>query len=434
MRRLNRLLLILLLVIITLNPSASDAANPNRVVSAAISGTVSVQMEEFVARVVKHAEKENAALVVFRLDTPGGLVSATRGITQTILNSNVPVAVWVPPGGRAASAGCFIMQAAHVAAMASGTNIGAAHPVIASGSNVPDGDMKKKVMSDLMASMRSLTQLRGRNENVTQRMIEESLSLTAHEALEGNAIDVVADDIDYLLYASNGRMVEVNGKQTTIGVSPNAGVENVEMSFQEQFIQFLSSPDIAYLLLAGGLLAIFYSIVTSGGFILGTTGAVMLLLGGIGLKMLPFNWAGVALLIAGAVIMGIEIMTGGTGGLLGLLGTAAIIAGGMFLFRAPGGELLHVSMGLITGMGVTLGLCFMIFAMMITRSLRSKVTTGREGLIGLEVEITEDLDPEGMVKCRGEVWRARTKGESLRKGSPAVVVSVDSIILVVKAR
>jgi membrane-bound serine protease (ClpP class) len=393
-------------------------------------------MEEFVARVVKHAEKENAGLIIFKLDTPGGLVEATRGITQTILASSVPVVMWVPPGGRAASAGAFMMQAAHVAAMSPGTNIGAAHPVIASGKDVPDGDMRQKVMNDLMAQMRSLTQMRGRNEKVVQQMIEDSLSLTAHEALEENAIDIVADDISALIYAAHGRIVELNGKQTVIAVRPSAAfTESVDMNFQEQFIQFLSSPDIAYLLLAGGMLAIFYGIVTSGGFILGTTGFVMLLLGGIGLKMLPFNWAGIALVVAGAIIMGIEIMTGGTGGLLGLLGTAAMIAGGVFLFRAPGGELLGVSLSLITGMAVTLGLCFSVFAMLITKALRSRVTTGREGLIGLDAEITEDLVPEGMVKCRGEVWKARTAGENLHKGSHAIVTSItEGMILVVKAK
>jgi membrane-bound serine protease (ClpP class) len=160
----------------------------------------------------------------------------------------------------------------------------------------------------------------------------------------------------------------------------------------------------------------------------------MLLMGGIGLKMLPFNWAGIALVVAGAIIMGLEIMTG-TGGLLGLLGTAAMIAGGVFLFRgAPGGELLNVSIGLMAGMGVTLGLCFMFFTMLITRTLRSKVTTGQEGLIGLDAEIAEDLAPEGVVKCRGEVWKARTKGESLRVGGSAVVVSIEGMTLVVKPK
>ena len=434
MKRFNKILLILLLAVMVLIPTDLYAElNPNRVVTAPIAGTVSVQMEEFIMRVIRHAEQENAGLIVFTLNTPGGLVTATREITQAILNSNVPVAMWVPPGGRATSAGSFMMQAAHVAAMAPGTNIGAARPVIASGGDVPAGDMQQKVMNDLLAHMRSLTQLRGRNEEVAQRMIVESLSLTAHEALEYNAIDIVVYDINSLLFAANGRVVEVNGQQTTINISPNAIRDNIEKSFQEQIIQFLSCPNTAYLLLAGGVLVVFYGIMT-GGFTLGIGGVVMLLLGGIGLRMLPFNWAGVVLVIAGAIIIGIEIMTASTGGLLGLIGTLAMIAGGVFLFRAPGAELLNVSVNVIAGMGITLGLCFMFFATLITRSLRAKVTTGQEGIIGLDAEITEDLDPEGMVKCRGEVWRARTKGESLRKGSRAVVISIEGMILIVKAK
>ena len=163
----NKMYLIALLAAMAFNLTTLNAATPsaaNTVVTASLTGTVSVQMEEFVTRVVVHAEEVKAGLIVFKLDTPGGLVEATRGISQTILASRVPVVMWVPPGGRAASAGCFMMQAAHVAAMASGTNIGAAHPVVASGKDVPDGDMRKKVMNDLMAQMRSLTQLRGRNE------------------------------------------------------------------------------------------------------------------------------------------------------------------------------------------------------------------------------------------------------------------------------
>ena len=433
LRRLHRIFMICMVAMAFISP-ALNAADPTRVIVAPLSGTVSVQMEEFVARVISQAERENAALIVFKLNTPGGLVAATRGITQMILNSRVPIVMWVPPGGSATSAGSFMMQAAHVAAMAPGTHIGAARPVIASGQDVPAGDMRQKVINDLKAHMRSLTQLRGRNDEVAQRMIEESLSLTAHEALEENAIDIVADDVDSLIFAATGRRVDVSGHTTIIDVAPNANVTSVEMNFQERFIQFLSSPDIAYLLLAGGLMAIFYEIISPGGFILGTTGVVMVLLGSIGLKMLPFNWAGVALIGAGVIIMGLEILTGGTGGLLGLLGTAVLIAGGIFLFRAPGSELLNVSVNMITGMAIVLGLLFTFFAMLIARSHRAKVMTGQESLIGFNVEITEDLNPQGIVKCRGEVWKARAQGETLHKGTPAVVASIDGITLVVKAK
>jgi membrane-bound serine protease (ClpP class) len=425
------LLVFCVLAFCAFREDAWGAENVGKVIVAELSGTVGVQMEEFVMRVVEQAEDDKAALIVFRLDTPGGLVEATRGITQAILGSKVPVAMWVPPGGRAASAGAFMMQAAHIAAMASGTNIGAAHPVVASGEDVPDSDMKKKVINDLMAQMRTLSQLRGRNEAVAQRMVQESLSLTAQEALEEHVIDVVADDLQALLAASSGRSVLVDGSRTTVKASA-ASVEELKMNMQEQLIQFLSSPDIAYLLLTGGLLAIFYEIVTPGGFILGTTGAVMLLLGSIGLKMLPFSWAGVALAAAGVLLMGIDLLAGT--GLLSLLGVAVLAAGGLFLFRAPGGELLRVSVGMIAGMTAALGLCFAFFALMIARSLRGKVTTGSPGLVGLDAEVTEDLAPEGMVKCHGELWKARlaeSGEEPLKKGDSAVIVASEGLTLLV---
>jgi membrane-bound serine protease (ClpP class) len=403
-----------------------------QVVVAPLSGTVGVQMEQFVAETIAHAEDGKAGLIVFRLDTPGGLVEATRGITQAILSSKVPVAMWVPPGGRAASAGAFMMQAAHIAAMSPGTNIGAAHPVVASGGDVPDGDMKTKVTNDLLAQMRSLTQLRGRNEEVAQQMIMESLSLTASEALQEGVVDIVANDLGSLLLASIGRTVIVDGRPMKIEASAEL-IDAVEMTGREKLIQFLSSPDIAYLLLMGGMLALFYEIITPGGFVLGVTGAIMLLLGGIGLKMLPFNWAGIALVGAGVIVMGVDLLIGGMG-LLSLLGIAVMIAGGVFLFRAPGGELLNVSMGVMTGMTLTLGLCFALFAVIIAKSLRSKVITGQQGLIGLDVEITEDLNPEGMVRCHGEVWRARAGAGSLRKGEHAVVVATKGITLIVSGK
>jgi membrane-bound serine protease (ClpP class) len=413
--------------------AAPDAGSGSgKVCVARLSGTVGVQMEEFVARVVARAGNEGAGLVVFELDTPGGLVEATRGITQSILESKVPVAMWVPPGGRAASAGAFMMQAAHVAAMASGTNIGAAHPVVAGGEDIQDSDMKKKIVNDLMAQMRTLVQLRGRNETAAERMVLDSISLTAREALDENVIDIVADDLASLLVSSSGRVVFADGRRTTVRANPPA--ERIEMSLQERLIQFLSSPDIAYMLLTGGLLALFYEVITPGGFILGTTGAVMLLLGGIGLKMLPFSWAGVALTGAGVIIMGMDLLLGGAG-LLSLLGVACLAAGGLFLFQTPGNELLRVSTGLMMGMAAALGLCFTLFALLIARSLRKPVVTGESELIGLDAEVTEDVVPgtPGTVQCHGELWRARGE-DFLQKGADATVVAVEGLTLVVKRR
>ena len=415
--------------------SAAPARAPSKVVLAPLSGSVGVQMEQFVGRVIRQADEEGAALVVFELDTPGGLVEATRGIVQAILGSGAPVVMWVPPGGRAASAGAFMMQAAHVAAMASGTNVGAAHPVVASGKDLPNDDMKKKVVNDLEAQMRALVQLRGRNQKAAQRMIQESLSLTAHEALAEKVVDLVADDLDSLLEAVSGRVVTVDANPVKIALRPGMPVERVEMTWQEKLIQFLSSPDIAYLLLVGGLLALFYEIITPGGFVLGTTGAVMLLLGSIGLRMLPFSWAGVALVGAGVIVMGLDLLVGGMG-ILSLLGVAVLVAGGLFLFRAPGGELLRVSVSLIAGITVALGACFTLFAFMVARSLRRKVSTGRRGLIGLEAVAVEPLtaEAEGMVRCRGELWRARAEDGSLSEGDVGIVSALDGIVLVVRRK
>lgn len=415
--------------------SAAPARAPSKVVLAPLSGSVGVQMEQFVGRVIRQADEEGAALVVFELDTPGGLVEATRGIVQAILGSRAPVVMWVPPGGRAASAGAFMMQAAHVAAMASGTNVGAAHPVVASGKDLPNDDMKKKVVNDLEAQMRALVQLRGRNQKAAQRMIQESLSLTAHEALAEKVVDLVADDLDSLLEAVSGRVVTVDANPVKIALRPGMPVERVEMTWQEKLIQFLSSPDIAYLLLVGGLLALFYEIITPGGFVLGTTGAVMLLLGSIGLRMLPFSWAGVALVGAGVIVMGLDLLVGGMG-ILSLLGVAVLVAGGLFLFRAPGGELLRVSVSLIAGITVALGACFTLFAFMVARSLRRKVSTGRRGLIGLEAVAVEPLtaEAEGLVRCRGELWRARAEDGSLSEGDVGIVSALDGIVLVVRRK
>ncbi len=414
---------------------ALPARAADKVILAPLRGSVSVQMEKFVERVVRQAEDERAVLVVFELDTPGGLLTATQGIVQTILASRVPVVVWVPPGGRAASAGAFMVQAAHVAAMAPGTNVGAAHPVVASGKDLPNDDMKKKVVSDLEAQMRSLAQLRGRDERVAQRMIEESLSLTAHEALEEGVVDLLANDVGSLLEAVAGRLVAGDSSSIRIDLKPGATVERVEMTWQERLIQFLSSPDIAYLLLVGGLLALFYEIITPGGFVLGTTGAVMLLLGGIGLRMLPFNWAGVALVGAGVIVMGLDLLVGGMG-LLSLLGVAVLVTGGLFLFRAPGGELLRVSVSLVAGVTVALGACFTLFALMIARSLRKKVSTGSQGLVGLEATVVEPLSAgtEGMVRCRGELWRARAEEGALGAGEVGTVSDLEGITLILRRR
>ena len=393
---------------------------------AELTGTVGVQMEEFVRDTVRQSELNGDSLLIFQLDTPGGLVEAMRGIVQSILASRVPVAVWIPSGGRAASAGAFIVQSAHIAAMSPGTNIGAAHPVTGGGGNIPDGDMNTKVMNDLKAQMRSVVQLRGRNVDTAEAMITESISLTATEALREKVIDIIAPDVNALIKAASGRRVKLGQQSAKISFDDEVAVNRVNMSFSEQLIQFVSSPEIAYLLLSGGMMAIFFEVITPGGFILGTTGGVMLLLGAIGLKMLPFNWAGIVLIVAGVVLMAVDLIAG-TSGLLTLLGLPVMCLGGVFLFRAPGGELLQISLSFIAGTAIALGICFGVVAYFVIKGLRRRISTGKQGMIGLTVEVIAD----GQVKCHGEIWRAKSD-EVMTVGETGIVTAVDGMTLTVR--
>ena len=423
------------IAILVLILSVSCAEARSDITLAELNGTVGVQMEEFVKEVITNSEQNGDALIIFQLDTPGGLVEAMRGVVQSILASKVPVAVWIPPGGRAASAGAFIVQAAHVAAMAPGTNIGAAHPVVASGEDIKESDMSKKIMNDLKAQMRSVVQLRNRNQEIAEKMIEESISLTATEALKNRVVDIVAGDINSLIKAIAGRRVKINSQFVNINFDNEIKVSRAKMSFSEKIIQFVSDPQIAYLLISAGVMAIFFEIITPGGFILGTVGGVMLVLGSIGLKMLPFNWAGIVLILAGIILMAVDLIAG-TSGLLTLVGLPVFCLGGVFLFRAPGGELLQISMSFIIGLAIALGICFALMAFLILKGFRRKVATGSQGMLGLEVEVISDLSENsfGQVSCHGEIWRAKSESGVIFAGSSGVVKAIDGMTLIISLR
>ena len=424
---MKKILCTLTLLLLTLPAHARST-----VTLADLHGTVGVQLEEFTKNVIAHSESRGDSLIIFELDTPGGLVEAMRGIVQAILPSKVPVALWIPPGGRAASAGAFIVQAAHIAAMSPGTNIGAAHPVTAGGKDIGDDTMTSKVMNDLKAQMRSVVQLRGRNQKIAEQMIDDSISLTATEALKAGAIDLIAADVNSLIKAIRGRRIKFGQSSTTLNLDDEVIISRAGMSLTERIVQFVSSPEIAYLLLSGGIMAIFFEVITPGGFILGTTGGVMLLLGAIGLKMLPFNWAGIVLIAAGIILMAIDLIAG-TSGLLSLLGLPVFCLGGVFLFRAPGGELLQISMTLIFGIAVSLGICFGVAAYFVIKGLRRKVATGKKGMLGLKVKAVSEVNAHdfGQVMCHGEIWRAKTEAGVIMNGASGTVKAIDGMTLII---
>lgn len=403
-----------------------------RVILTDLEGVVGTAMESHLDEVFQIARDQSVDLLILRLDTPGGLVSSMQAMTGKILNSSVPVVVWVAPSGaRAASAGAFLVQSAAVAVMASGTHVGAAHPVGASG-DLAEGDLKKKVTNDLAAQMRSLASERGRNAGTAAKMVTESLSLTSSEALEAGVIDLVADETEHLLAALEGRQVKVGGQVVRLALE-GAVVEEMPPSQRLRILAFLTRPDVAYLLLMMGIYAIIFEVLTPGGFVMGTAGAVMVLMGAYGLRMLPFNWAGIVLLIAGIAVMILDLVVGGMG-ILSLFGVAALILGGLVTFRgAPGGELLRVSMGVLGGAIAALSLLFALAAFAVWRSLRRRAVSGREGLVGARGEVKSDLLPEGMILCRGELWRARSSdGTPVPVGSVVKVVKVEGLLLTVE--
>lgn len=399
---------------------------------AEVEGTVGISMENYISKVLTEAQIQKGEMVLFQLDTPGGLVSSMRGITSAILDSPVPVTVWVAPrGARAASAGAFIVQAASVAAMSDGTNIGAAHPVQASGGDVPAEEMNKKITNDLAAQMRSLTEIHGRNGEVCSKMVTESISLTSAEALSQDVIDVIESDIDTLIANLDKRTVIAGGEEVTLELS-DYEIQKMEMTTRERILHFISSPSVAYILLMIGIYAILFEVLSPGGFVMGVAGAVMVLLGAYGMRMLPLNWAGIILLVAGISVMMLDLFVGGIG-ILSLFGMAALIVGSLIVFRAPGGELLNVSMDVILGVAVGVSLFFILILGVTVRSLRKSALSGPEGLIGSDGRVMEDLDPSGLVSCHGEIWKAvSAHGDNVKKDSLVRVLRSDGLTLYVE--
>lgn len=397
-----------------------------------VEGVIGIALEEHLRESVARAGEEGAALMILVMDTPGGLSSSMREIIQLIQGTPFPVAAWVSPqGARAASAGAFLVEASHIAVMAPGTNMGAAHPVVALGGDIPDADMKKKVVSDFAAQMRALAGLRGRDAAAAEKMVTESVSYTAGEAMEAKVIDLVAGDLDDILAWAQGRTFLVGDRALQFSLKGYRVVE-LGMDSRLRALQVISRPDMAYLLLVAGVFAIILEVLSPGGFVLGVTGGILVLFGAYGLRMIPFNWAGIVFLLAGVAVMVLDLLVGGIG-ILSVPGAGAIIVGGLILFRAPGGELLNMSYNFMIGAVAVLAAFFLFAAWAVWRSIRSRPVSGRDALVGSRVLAVSDLSPQGSVICHGEIWWAKVSGDGrLASGETGVVESVEGLTLVVR--
>lgn len=378
---------------------------------------------------IDRARSEGAQALVVQLNTPGGLERSMRSMVQSILASPVPVIVYVSPtGARAASAGVFITMAAHVAAMAPATNIGAAHPVAVGGGGM-DKEMTKKVENDAAAFARTIAAERGRNVEWAEKAVRSSVSATEREAVKLKVVDLVAENVPDLLSKIDGRTVKTSKGPVTFATK-DAPVKVIEVRFRDRFLALISDPNIAYLLMMGGILGIFFELSNPGSILPGIIGGICLILAFFAFQSLPVNWAGLLLLLFGVILLIAEIKVV-SHGVLAIGGVISMLLGSIMLYDSPDVTGIRLSWGVILPtVGATAGLVFFAVSMGI-RALYRPAATGSSAMVG-RVGITRSaLQPEGQVLIDGELWRAVSPEAGVGPGEPVQVTAIDGLTLTV---
>ncbi len=416
------LLIFIALIFISTNIVLAEE-NETLVLKLKVEGAIDPIVADYVARGIDEAEKNNATALMIQLDTPGGLDLAMRKIIKDIQASSVPVVTYVyPKGARAASAGSFILIASHIAAMAPGTNVGAAHPV-----SIEGRDVSEKIVNDAKAYIKSLAKLRGRNVTLAESFVVNSTSITAEEALEYNIIDIVAEDYSSLLAQLDGKRVENKTLKTK-----NAKIKEVPMNFREEILHIISNPNIAYILFMAGIYGIIFELANPGGILPGVVGGICILLAFWSFQALSITSTGIALILF-AIALFIADLKAPTHGILTAGGIISLLFGSIMLINVEKTKFIKISLKVILP-SILLTLLFFIFAIgLAIKAHKRKPTTGKEGLIGLVGEVKEDLSPEGMVLIKGEIWRAKAKGDkTIEKGKKVKVVDVRDLTLIVE--
>lgn len=417
--------------------SRGYAQPPNSgILHLSIDGVINPLAADYFERGLQQAEREGYHAVLLTLNTPGGLDASMRQMTQGLLNSRVPVITYVaPPGARAASAGLFIVLASPVAAMAPGTNIGAAHPVSIGGGET-DETMASKIENDAAATIRAIANRRERNAEWAEKAVRASVSVTAEEALELNIIDLVSPDEASLLNTLNGRVVQTGAGPVTLQTA-GAPLTKLPMNGIERILDFLSDPNVAYILMTIGVLGILGEIAHPGTYLPGTVGVLSLILAFLGLGNLPFNAAGVVLIIVAFVILVIDLATQGIGALsLGAL--IAFALGSLILFRpigdvSPVAPALEVSPWLIalTTLALAAGIGWVMRAVWRARDAPLAAPVLQQ-LTGRRAVAATDLNPSGQVKFHGERWLAVLDQGTVGPGTPVEIIGVDGLTLQVR--
>lgn len=391
-------------------------------------GVINPVAAEYINHVLAVAQEAGAAAVVLRLDTPGGLDTSMRLIIKDITASPIPVIVYVSPsGGRAASAGVFILYAAHIAAMAPGTNVGAAHPVAMGGGEM-DAVMKAKVENDAAAYIKSIAEKRGRNAQWAEDAVRKSLSVTEKEALTLKVIDLVAEDMPSLLAAVDGRDV-VTGAGKVVLRTKGAPLQETVMGWRLEALKALSDPNIAFILMTLGTIGLIAELYNPGAILPGIVGAISLILAFYSLQTLPINYAGVLLILLGIVLFILEIKVVSYG-LLSLGGIASMVLGALMLVKTDA-PFLKVSLSVIIPTVVTFGGLLLAVTWLAVKSQRRRPVTGSEGMIGTIAVAMTELAPRGKVLLQGEIWDAVSE-EPIHEGEESEVKAVAGLTLTVR--
>lgn len=435
MERMRRVVLALVIGCLTLVGAESWAQPPpeQTIDIIRVEGAIDPQISEYLRSRIQGAQDDGVHAAVIQLDTPGGLDVSMREIVSDILNSEVPVIVWVAPrGARAASAGTFIAYAADLTFMADSTELGAATPINLGG-DVPEA-LERKVVNDAAAFLRELGIAQGHDPDWAEEAVVEGAALGATEAAERGVVNGLASSLGDLLRAMDGRSVEAGETEVTLETwdegssSPSVAARFQEPNLLQRLLHAVSTPDVAYLLLLIGMFGIIFELYNPGIGLAGIIGALALLLGFYALSVLPTNWTAVLFIVLAVVFLVVDLHTAGLGAWT-VGGIAGLIIGALLLFS---GDALDVSIGAIVA-GVVGSLLFFISVMTAALRVRlRKPITGEEGLIGLIAEAKTDIAPEGTVVTKGALWRARTMETGIAAGQKVEVKATEGLVLLVE--
>jgi membrane-bound serine protease (ClpP class) len=422
------------LVVVAVAGAALAAADRAPVVyTATVDGIIHPVTSEFMRSAIGRADAEGAALIVFTLHTPGGLLDSTRDINNAIIAAKTPVAVFVGPAGyRAASAGFLITIAADIAAMAPGTHIGAAHPVAGNGEKLDDV-MAKKMASDTAAYARTLATQRGRNVPLVEQAVMDSRSFTEQEAATAAPplIDLVASDVNDLIHKLDGRSIKrFDGRSAVLRLA-NPDVRGIDMTFAQRILSAIAHPQIAYLLLTLGTLGLTIELWSPGAVVPGVAGGIALLLAFFALQVLPVSYAGVLLIMLGFMLLVLEVKVT-SHGVLGVGGIASLLFGSLMLFDSPLPE-MRIGLPLILPVVLTLSAILLFLVRLGVQAQRLPATTGESGMLHASGQALTPIAPGGLgrVATHGEIWTA-TAAEAIPAGDPVIITGVDGLRLTVK--